>query len=62
MAAAPTPRFVRHASLCGAGVLLGIIAGMATPSTTGCVYHDTCIKEIGSSPSVGWSSMISTRH
>ena len=45
-------RLIRHVWLYGAGVLLGTIVGVATPSTSGCVYHDTCIKV--TSPGHDW--------
>jgi hypothetical protein len=30
--------------LLGGGALLGLLAAFLTPGTTGCVYHDTCLK------------------
>lgn len=50
--AAPPPARHRRWLLLPAGALLGLLAATVAPSTTGCVYHDTCI--LVTSPGYDW--------
>lgn len=50
----PPPRAVHRWWLFGGGALLGLVAAFLAPSSSGCVYHDTCIKV--TSPGHDWCS------
>jgi cytochrome c oxidase subunit 1 len=46
--------FLNTSWLLGGGALLGLAAAFLAPSSSGCVYHDTCIKV--TSPGHDWCS------
>lgn len=52
MALGASARSLRRWWLLGGGALLGVVAAIATPGSTGCIYHDTCIKV--TSPGHDW--------